>query len=285
MTLCLRESLLTNTKCHQLHFLHLHPRSSEPFLFVTADILPTPKMADPIPRNSTTCLLLIDNQLAFLHPTHWGTTRSNPSFEVNISSLLSAFRHPISSTISLSHSRIKPRIIHVQHFSKDPTSPLHPSYIGDARSDFDGKHGVDFLPFMQPGAGERIVTKGVNSAFIGTELEKILRDGEVRTLVIAGLTTDHCVSTTTRMAANLGVCEGFGRDVSDFLIAPCVYLVSVHPLKTSSCYSCISFFPQVSLPLRISNSTTAILLTTDNLDLEAGPHNLSHRRNRHLRGK
>ena len=199
-------------------------------------------MADPIPRNSTTCLLLIDNQLAFQHPTHWGTTRSNPSFEVNISSLLSAFRHPISSTVSLSHSKIKPLIIHVQHLSKDPTSPLHPSYIGDVGSNFDGKRGVDFLPFMQPGAGERIVTKGVNSAFIGTELEKILRESEVRTLVIAGLTTDHCVSTTTRMAANLGVCEGFGRDVSNCLIAPCECLVSVNSLKPISCYSCISFF-------------------------------------------
>ena len=44
----------------------------------------------------------------------------------------------------------------------------------------------------------------MNSAFIGTALETHLRQRGVRRLVIGGLTTDHCVSTTARMAANLG---------------------------------------------------------------------------------
>jgi len=44
----------------------------------------------------------------------------------------------------------------------------------------------------------------VNSAFIGTSLERDLRRDGIDTLVIVGLTTNHCVSTTARMAGNLG---------------------------------------------------------------------------------
>jgi len=44
----------------------------------------------------------------------------------------------------------------------------------------------------------------VNSAFIGTDLQDRLEQANITTLVIAGLTTDHCISTTVRMAGNLG---------------------------------------------------------------------------------
>jgi nicotinamidase-related amidase len=44
----------------------------------------------------------------------------------------------------------------------------------------------------------------VNSAFIGTGLEEYLNENGLDSLVIVGLTTDHCVSTSTRMAGNLG---------------------------------------------------------------------------------
>ena len=62
------------------------------------------------------------------------------------------------------------------------------------------------LPEAAPIKGEPVHHKTVNSGFIGTRLEQDLRAASVETLVIVGLTTQHCVSTTTRMAGNLRFC-------------------------------------------------------------------------------
>lgn len=83
--------------------------------------------------------------------------------------------------------------MHVQHDSLDERSPLHPSSPGNAFKDGYG-----------PRNGERLVAKSVNSAFIGTDLELRLRRLGVRHVASFGLVTDQCVSTTVRMAANLG---------------------------------------------------------------------------------
>lgn len=64
--------------------------------------------------------------------------------------------------------------------------------------------GFQVKPEAQPLAGEPVLYKNVNSSFIGTDLEQRLRDAGITALVICGITTDHCVSTTTRMAGNFG---------------------------------------------------------------------------------
>jgi len=129
--------------------------------------------------DSNTALIVIDVQKAFDDPK-WGE-RNNPNAEVNISHLIDLWR-------------IKKRpIIHIQHCSTELDSPLHPD-----------QPGVEFKPEAIPCKGEQVFQKSVNSAFIGTTLESHLHDNGVRKLVIVGLTTDHCVSTTTRMAGNLG---------------------------------------------------------------------------------
>ena len=124
-------------------------------------------------------LLLIDVQQGFDNP-RWGK-RNNLIAEKNIAQLLAQWR---AQTLP---------IIHVQHSSTEPDSPLHPDAPGYA-----------FKPETAPSAGEKVFTKNVNSAFIGTDLEHYLHDEGITSLVIVGLTTDHCVSTTTRMAGNLG---------------------------------------------------------------------------------
>lgn len=130
-------------------------------------------------------LLIIDSQEGVLHTTRWGLTRSNPSFETNLAALVAHFR---------SHNL---PILHVGHRSTDPTSPLHP--------DNDGGAGMAFIPEAAPAPGEPIFYKSVHSAFIGTALADAIRECGIRTLFVAGMETDLCVSTTIRMGANLGV--------------------------------------------------------------------------------
>ena len=57
---------------------------------------------------------------------------------------------------------------------------------------------------FEPLAGEAVVGKSVNAAFIGTDLDLRLRRMGIDTLVLFGISTDMCVSTTARMASNLG---------------------------------------------------------------------------------
>ena len=96
-------------------------------------------------------------------------------------------------------------ICHVHHHSIYPDSMLHP----EKTVEVDGvpRRAVDAQPCAAPEAGETVWTKDVNSAFLGTGLEAFLRARHVRQLVLCGLTTDHCVSTSTRMAANLRIVD------------------------------------------------------------------------------
>ncbi len=142
----------------------------------------------------SSALLIIDNQRGFANRTHWGPARSNPQYERNVSRLLAASR------------KAGLTIIHVRHLSLQPDSALHPSAPAPPGHPLGGK-GVDFENNTTPLSGELIVEKHVNSSFIGTNLEAILRERRVKTLYICGLTTDHCVSTTARMAGNLHVCD------------------------------------------------------------------------------
>ena len=131
----------------------------------------------PLPANAT--LVLIDVQQAFDDPV-WGE-RNNPQAEANVAALLAAWR-----------ASGRP-VIHVQHRSARADSLFHPA-----------ARGFPFKPEALPLAGEPVVFKSVNSGFIGTDLEVRLRAAGSPPLVIAGITTDQCVSTTTRMANNLG---------------------------------------------------------------------------------
>lgn len=128
---------------------------------------------------ASTALLIVDVQKGLAEAALG--QRNNPDAEANMARLLATWR------------KHRWPIIHIRHCSVEPDSPLRPELPGNAYKDE-----------VRPLPGEKEFTKTVNSAFIGTGLEPYLRANDISALVIIGLTTDHCVSASTRMASDLG---------------------------------------------------------------------------------
>ncbi|MFC7785441.1 cysteine hydrolase family protein [Rossellomorea sp. GCM10028870] len=129
--------------------------------------------------NQNSALIIVDVQKAFDDPK-WGE-RNNVNAEENISKILKVWRAKGG------------QVIHIQHTSDHPDSVFYP-----------GNKGFTIKELVSPLEEEVVITKKVNSSFIGTNLEETLNKNHIKTVIITGLTTPHCVSTTTRMSGNLG---------------------------------------------------------------------------------
>lgn len=124
-------------------------------------------------------LIIIDVQNAI---DHFGLLqRSHPDAEQALARLLTHWRQ---------HSW---PIIHVRHSSTSVDSPYH------ANSPW-----FDFKAEVAPAQGEPVITKQENCAFIGTELEALLRNEQVSELVVGGVLLNHSVDATVRVATALG---------------------------------------------------------------------------------
>ena len=134
-----------------------------------------------ISKTDRPALILVDIQKGFDNIEYWGGQRNNPDAEEKAGELLRLWRkHHLP-------------IFHIKHCSSNPDSLLN-----------EANEGNDFKDLIKPISSEPIIKKNVNSAFIGTDLKQQLDNLKITKLVIVGLTTDHCISTTTRMAGNLG---------------------------------------------------------------------------------
>lgn len=131
-----------------------------------------------------TGLLLIDTQVGVNVLEHWGGPtgrRNNPDAESLMVSVLDAWR---SAGLTVAFTR---------HNSREAASPLK----------FGLPTGAQ-LPGLETQPGEIVVSKDVNSGFVGTSLEIELRRAGVSRLAVVGFFTNMCVETTVRMAGNLG---------------------------------------------------------------------------------
>ncbi len=145
-------------------------------------------MMDRVPVATNTALLIIDVQEAFDEP-RWGH-RNNPDAEANVARL-GAWREAGRP------------VFHVRHLNLTPGSSFHPDAPGSR-----------IKALVRPLEGEPVIEKSVNSAFIGADLEERLRRQGITAVVITGLTTNHCVETTARMAGNLGFDTSFVSDAT-----------------------------------------------------------------------
>lgn len=129
-----------------------------------------------MPTIGRSALIIVDVQKAIDDP-RWGGDRNNPDAEANIAALLARWR-----------ARGWP-IVHIRHASTDPSSTYRDS---------------PFKEEVMPLPGERVIEKSANSAFIGTPLERELRDAGIDRVVITGVITNNSVEATARMSGNLG---------------------------------------------------------------------------------
>lgn len=133
-------------------------------------------------NHENTALIVVDVQLGFEDVALWGVP-ANPDADAHIAALVDAWT-----------TRRRGPIVLVRHDSAKPSSPLHPSQPGNG-----------LKPFLAEIAADLLITKSVNSAFLGApNLDDWLRERGIGRIVVCGIQTNMCVETTARMGGNLG---------------------------------------------------------------------------------
>jgi len=168
--------------------------------------------ARPFPlslRRSSTALVVIDMQRDFLEPGGFGELLGNDV------SLLRATIEPTRRVLAAARAAgllvIHTREGHRPDLTDCPPAKLERGgkrFIGTdgpmGRILVRGERGHDIIDELAPMAGEPVIDKPGKGAFFATDLELILRDRGVRTLLVCGITTDVCVHTTMREANDRG---------------------------------------------------------------------------------
>jgi nicotinamidase-related amidase len=154
-----------------------------------------------------TALLLIDMQRDFVEPDGaFGTLGVD----------LSMYRDSIPRLVALLEQArgAQVLVIHVQNTTLPGRISDSPAQIrfnlrmhegkrrdeAPLRYSVDGTRGHEIIQQLTPGPGELVVRKHRSSAFSGTDLELLLRSNGIKTVVIAGCTTEGCVESTARDA-------------------------------------------------------------------------------------
>ncbi|PZW39271.1 nicotinamidase-related amidase [Humitalea rosea] len=174
---------------------------------VLVDAQPAPIALDP----RHTALLVIDMQRDFLEPGGFGAALGNDV------SLLGAAVEPCRMLLAAARAAGL-TIIHTREGHRPDLSDAPPAKvergppglrIGDpgpmGRILIRGEPGHEIIPALAPEPGEPVIDKPGKGAFYQTDLDLVLRNRGVDTLLVAGVTTEVCVHTSVREANDRGL--------------------------------------------------------------------------------
>ena len=157
-----------------------------------------------------TALLIIDMQRDFVDPGGFGEALGNDV------SLLRRAVAPTKRVLEAAREAgmlvVHTREGHRPDLSDCPPSKLARGHlhtgIGDpgpmGRILVRGEYGHDIVDELKPAPGEPVVDKPGKGAFYATDLEFMLRNRGITSLVVAGVTAEVCVQTTVREANDRG---------------------------------------------------------------------------------
>jgi nicotinamidase-related amidase len=179
--------------------------------------------AEPYPFElvpATTALVIIDMQRDFLEPGGFGEGLGNDV------SLLQAVVPPLRGVLAAAraHGLL---VIHTREGHRTDMSDCPPSKRARGRLEFGigspgpkgrvlirGELGHGIVDELAPAPGEVILDKPGKGAFYATDLELMLRNQGITSLIVTGVTTEVCVHTTVR--------EGNDRGFECLVLSDCV---------------------------------------------------------------
>jgi nicotinamidase-related amidase len=155
-------------------------------------------------------LVIIDMQRDFLEPGGFGAALGN-----DVSKLQAAVP-PCRAVLGAARG-VGMLVIHTRegHRSDLSDAPPHKVERGDpatrigalgpmGRILIRGEPGHDIIPELYPLSSEPVIDKPGKGAFYQTDLELMLRNRDIDTLLVCGVTTEVCVNTTVREANDRG---------------------------------------------------------------------------------
>ena len=173
---------------------------------VAVEAAPYPFRFEP----AATALVIIDMQRDFLLPGGFGAMLGNDV------SMLTPVIEPLSAVLSTARAAGM-MVIHTREGHRPDMADCPPAKLARGHLDtpigadgplgrvlIRGEEGHAIIEELAPIDGEIVLDKPGKGAFYATDLELLLRNAQITSLVVTGVTTEVCVHTTVREANDRG---------------------------------------------------------------------------------